>query len=328
LSASELEALKAVGLNAAPFNEGSARDPLTRSITDYMALLETSYSTTQAAKYLKVDASRVRQRLREHSLFGIDYDGEKRLPRFQFERAHVIRRLREVLAALPEGLNPLDVAEWFKGLVAKVPNSRGVDALARFTPSLGTLAAGTKLARVYFSRGPHPQVWDQFRHFGPLPRWDHHVLGADGNPSAQKRGIYYAAIDAKTCFAEAFQVARRIDRVFQAPWLVVFETLAPLKLLDLTGDFATPMGASMAIHSGSRGRARGWARDLYEAYPQIQGILYAASMHGGQHAIALNERALTAPVFPAHPLFHRALGDDIMLDPLKHAARVLGYALR
>jgi hypothetical protein len=78
-----------------------------------MALLETSYSTSQAAKYLKVDASRVRQRLREHSLFGIDYDGEKRLPRFQFERAKVIPGLREVLAALPEGLNPLDVAEWF-----------------------------------------------------------------------------------------------------------------------------------------------------------------------------------------------------------------------
>jgi hypothetical protein len=113
LSAGEFEALRAVGLSTAPFDEGSARDPLTRSITDYMALLETSYSTSQAARYLKVDASRVRQRLREHSLFGIDYDGEKRLPRFQFERAKVIPGMREVLAALPEGLNPLDVAEWF-----------------------------------------------------------------------------------------------------------------------------------------------------------------------------------------------------------------------
>jgi hypothetical protein len=113
LSAGELNALIAVGLTTAPFNEGSARDPLTRSITDYMALLETSYSTSRTARYLKVDASRVRQRLRENSLFGIDYDGEKRLPRFQFERAHVIPGLREVLAALPEGLNPLDVAEWF-----------------------------------------------------------------------------------------------------------------------------------------------------------------------------------------------------------------------
>jgi hypothetical protein len=113
LSVGELDALKAVGLSVNPWKRGDGPDPLTQSITDYMALLETSYSTSQAARYLKVDASRVRQRLRENSLFGIDYDGEKRLPRFQFERAKVIPGMREVLAALPEGLNPLDVAEWF-----------------------------------------------------------------------------------------------------------------------------------------------------------------------------------------------------------------------
>jgi hypothetical protein len=204
-----------------------------------------------------------------------------------------------------------------------------VHALARLAPAISTLGAGTVLARIYYSRGAYRQVWNQFRYFGPLnSRWDHHILGASGNPQIQARGIYYAAADAKTCLAEAFQATRRIDRVFQAPRLVVFETHARLKLLDLTGDFATRMGASMAIHSGSRGRARGWARDLYEAYPEVQGILYAASMHGGQHAIALNERALKEPLFPAHPLFHRALADDVMLDPLKHAASELGYALR
>jgi hypothetical protein len=67
---------------------------------------------------------------------------------------------------------------------------------------------------------------------------------------------------------------------------------------------------------------------LYEAYPEIQGILYAASMHGGKPAMAFNERGLEVPFFPAHPLFHRALADDVMLDPLKHAANALGYALR
>jgi hypothetical protein len=113
LSVGELDALKAVGLRVSPWKRGYGQDPLTQSITDYMALLETSYSTSQAARYLKVDASRVRQRLRENSLFGIEYDGERRLPRFQFERAKVIPGMREVLAALPEGLNPLDVAEWF-----------------------------------------------------------------------------------------------------------------------------------------------------------------------------------------------------------------------
>jgi RES domain-containing protein len=213
--------------------------------------------------------------------------------------------------------------------LAKFPNSPGVEALTRHDPATCVLAAGTKLARVYFSRGSHPQAWDQLRYFGLLnSRWDHHVPDVAGHPLAQERGIYYAARDAKTCLAEVFQATRRIDRVFQAPWLVVFETLATLKLLDLSGDFPTRMGASMAIHSGSRGRARGWARDLYEAYPEIQGILCAASMHGGRAAIALNERALKEPLFPAHPLFHRALADDVMLDTLKHAASELGYALR
>ena len=112
LSAGELDALKAVGLTTAPFSEGSARDPLTRSITDYMALLETSYSTSEAASYLKVDASRVRQRLREHSLFGIDYDGEKRLPRFQFERKQVLPGMREVTR-----LCPPDYVSAFGGVV-------------------------------------------------------------------------------------------------------------------------------------------------------------------------------------------------------------------
>jgi hypothetical protein len=213
--------------------------------------------------------------------------------------------------------------------VAKFPTSPGVAALSALAPAIHVLRAGSTLARVYYVRSPYLQSWDQFRYFGPLySRWDHHVLDAAGNPRAQAPGIYYAAADAKTCLAEAFQVTRRIDRVFQAPWLVVFETLATLKLLDLTGDFATRMGASMAIHSGSRRRARGWARDLYQAYPEIQGILYSASMHGGRPAMALNERALKEPLFPAHPLFHRALADDVMVDALKHAARELGYALR
>jgi RES domain len=213
--------------------------------------------------------------------------------------------------------------------VAKFPSSPGVRALARLTPANSTLGAGTNLARIYYSRGPHPQAWNRFRYVGPLnSRWDHHVSNEAGGPGVQSRGIYYAAADAKTCLAEVFQATRRIDRAFQAPWLVVFETLGELKLLDLTGDFATRMGASMAIHSGSRGRARGWARDLYEAYPQFQGILYAASMHGGRPAMALNERALREPLFPSHPKFHRALSDDTLLEPLKHAASELGYALR
>ncbi len=214
--------------------------------------------------------------------------------------------------------------------MAKFPRSPGVGALARLSPSTVTLGAGTPLARVYFTRSALALAWNEFRYVGPLnSRWDHHLPNADGAACLQERGIYYAAVDAKTCLAEVFQDTRRIDRAFQSPWLVVFKIVQALELLDLSGDFATRMGASMAIHSGSRARARGWARDLYEAYPQLQGILYAASMQSGAPALALNERALrSGPFFPAHPEFHRALADDVLLDPLKNAAKALGYALR
>jgi hypothetical protein len=113
LTVGEVGALESVGLSTAPWAGNHELDPLMRSIADYMALLETSLTTADAARYLKVDVSRVRQRLRERSLYGIEYDGERRLPLFQFERKQVLPGLREVISALPEGLNPLDVAAWF-----------------------------------------------------------------------------------------------------------------------------------------------------------------------------------------------------------------------
>jgi hypothetical protein len=144
----------------------------------------------------------------------------------------------------------------------------------------------------------------------------------------QERSIYYAATDAKTSLAEFFQHTRRIDRAAQSPWLVVFELAQSLDLLDLTGDFATRIGASMEIHSGTRAPARSWARDLYVAFPTAGGILYASSMNGGEPALALSDRAESRGMFPAHPLFHRALADDVLLDTLKDTADRLGYALR
>jgi hypothetical protein len=194
---------------------------------------------------------------------------------------------------------------------------------------LTRIPKGSRVARVYYSRSRHPLAWDEFRHFGPLnSRWDHHLPDATGGPMTQARSIYYAATDAKACLAELFQHTRRIDRVTQSPWLVIFELAESLELIDLTGDLPTRLGASMAIHSGPRGRAQGWARDLYDAFPTAQGILYCSSMNGGERALALTDRAEDIGIFPDHPLLHRALADDLLLDSLKDAADRLGFALR
>jgi hypothetical protein len=113
LSVAEVEALRRVG---AFKDEGSVRadnDPLIRSQAQYMALLEESLSAAEAAKLLRVDVSRVRQRLRDRSLFGIEHEGSWRLPRFQLERRLVIPGLAQTLKALPPDLFPLDVVDWF-----------------------------------------------------------------------------------------------------------------------------------------------------------------------------------------------------------------------
>jgi hypothetical protein len=113
LTVAEAEVLESVGLSTTPWKGSDETDPLFRSVVDYMALIETSSSASEAAKNLKVDVSRIRQRIRERSLFSLEYEGEYRLPLFQFERRQVLPGLRDVLAALPEELNPLDVAQWF-----------------------------------------------------------------------------------------------------------------------------------------------------------------------------------------------------------------------
>lgn len=131
LTVQELDALESVGLKASRWQGRSEDDPLAQTVADYMALLETSLTTNEAARQLEVDPSRIRQRLRERSLYGIDYDGEKRLPRFQFERRKVVPGLPEVLAALPSEMNPLDVAEWF---LSPNPDLELAEGGARLSP--------------------------------------------------------------------------------------------------------------------------------------------------------------------------------------------------
>jgi hypothetical protein len=131
LSASEVAALRSVGAFKDGMTVGAENDPLIQSEAQYMALLEESLSAADAAKLLRVDVSRVRQRLRERSLFGIEYEGSWRLPRFQFERRLVIPGLAQVLKELPSDLFPLDVVDWF---LLPEPDLRFEDGTAPRTP--------------------------------------------------------------------------------------------------------------------------------------------------------------------------------------------------
>jgi hypothetical protein len=189
-------------------------------------------------------------------------------------------------------------------------------------PDIFLLAAGTMLWRVYFTAGAHPSTWNGFRFFGPVAaRFDHH----DGPPHNQTLGIQYSALSPLTSIAEFFQATRMIDRSARRPWLAGFQVTSDLSLLDLTNGWPTRAGASMAINSGPRPRARRWSRLIHASYPDVHGLYYPSSMRSNQPCCALYERAQGA--MPASPVFNRALADPALLARLATAAATLGYKL-
>ncbi len=194
--------------------------------------------------------------------------------------------------------------------------------LASLGADVRRLAAGTELTRLYFRGGRHPTLWDTFRAFGPVEsRFDHHLPP----PRVQSRRILYAAQHGPTALAEVFQHARVVDRNRYDPWLVIFRLGQAVDLLDLTGTWPTRAGASMALSSGARPRARRWSRAIYEAYPQVQGLLYPSSMYAHKPAVALYERAL--PAMSRRPTFHRPLTDPALIGMLKQVTLEVGYAV-
>lgn len=206
--------------------------------------------------------------------------------------------------------------------MVKLPSPPAPSDLADLPPALRQLPAGSLLWRLYFRGGPFPTDWDRFRTFGPTTaRFDHH----EPPPRSQARGTLYAAAEGPTALAEVFQETRTIDRRRRDPWLVAFRLTRHVSVLDLTGRWPTRAGASMALASGPRPRAREWARAIWEAYPGVEGLLYPSSMDSNRPALALFERAARA--IPERPKLHRALLDPTLFPSLAAAAADLGYAI-
>lgn len=206
--------------------------------------------------------------------------------------------------------------------MAIFPDPSSKAQLEAIGPDITILPTGTKLWCIYFRSGPHPTTWNQFRKYGPVnARFDHHTPPK----RVQRRAITYSAKDGLTCLAEVYQDTRTIDRRRNNPWLVRFETVRNVSLLDLTGLWPTRAGASMAINAGSRAKARKWSRVIYAAYTNVEGLLYCSAMRGNSPAIALYDRAIAA--MPVTPTFNRALLDPSMTTVLSNAAVNLNYIL-
>jgi hypothetical protein len=203
----------------------------------------------------------------------------------------------------------------------KFPAPPAPGGLARVPPEYFVVANGALLWRIYKRGGSHPMAWNQFRSSGPATsRFDHRECTCD-------RRILYAAKDVHTPFAECFQDTRVIDRTLDEPWLVGFKVVRDITLLDLTGPWPTRAGASQALSSGARSRAREWSRRIYEDYAAVEGLYYPSSMHGATYvAVALYERAEDS--LPGRPSFHRALADPTLGGLVAQSKASFGYDVR
>jgi hypothetical protein len=114
LTESEAKALEGGGFVLDPGN-GHERDPLAETVAEYAALLKSSLSTSDVAKRLGVDSSRIRQRLTSQppTLYGIRIGTSWYIPEFQLEGDALVRGLGEVVAHLDPELHPVAVFRWF-----------------------------------------------------------------------------------------------------------------------------------------------------------------------------------------------------------------------
>lgn len=113
LTTAEVEALRHGGFDLEDEVLGEA-DPLARTAAEYAALIQTSLTIAEAAARLRVETSRIRQRLtaRPPTLYGIRLESGWRIPEFQFEGDGLLPGWSEVVAALDPELHPISVYRW------------------------------------------------------------------------------------------------------------------------------------------------------------------------------------------------------------------------
>ena len=112
LTPSELRLLAQAGVEV----EESPRraDPMIAYATEFAAILATSLSPVRAGERLGgVTAVRVRQLIRERSLYALRLEGRWKIPVFQFGDEGLVPNIGAVNATLPATLDAVSVLRWY-----------------------------------------------------------------------------------------------------------------------------------------------------------------------------------------------------------------------
>jgi hypothetical protein len=89
----------------------SAADLVNQISAEYAVIASTAIDTSEAAEWLHVKPSRIRQRIGDHTLLAIQgVENNWLLPRFQFDNeGREIPGMRRVLQCMEEGLHPITI---------------------------------------------------------------------------------------------------------------------------------------------------------------------------------------------------------------------------
>lgn len=141
------------------------------------------------------------------------------------------------------------------------------------------LSAQPVLWRVHRTVGEHVLGWSTLRHWGPAAnmRFDPHPLPVGEH---QDVGVTYTSVDLTTAVVEFFQDGRLIDARTNRPKATAWRPSRPLRLLNLTDDWALRNGASHSLASGPRATCRSWARAIREEWGDLDGLWTQSTMTG------------------------------------------------
>jgi hypothetical protein len=111
LTASEGSALARGGVE--PASEQEVAVVQARAASAFQELRDSSLNVDEAAARLRVNTSRVRQRLGERSLYGLKDGNTWLLPAFQFRPKGLVPGVGVVVRSMPPDISPLAAAQWF-----------------------------------------------------------------------------------------------------------------------------------------------------------------------------------------------------------------------
>lgn len=129
-----------------------------------------------------------------------------------------------------------------------------------------------------------------------------------------------------TVVAERFGDSRVIDRATGAPYLAIWRPTRALTLLNLSGsDWVIRAGANSALMAGSRAVAQRWSRAIWNAYPSLDGLVWASSPRPAGSSVVLYERARDS--MPAAPELNMPLSHPGLESTLAAVGRQLQLTL-